>query len=72
MDFIQKNQEEVYSKMKNLNSSLNQVFKELQSFSEREMTGEPDSTLLFCGGQFKFRQSVCVLSQLLQSSSEKS
>ncbi|XP_045898828.1 EMILIN-1-like, partial [Micropterus dolomieu] len=41
MDFIQKNQEEVYSKMKNLNSSLNQVFKELQSFSEREMTGLP-------------------------------
>ncbi|XP_044052518.1 EMILIN-1-like isoform X2 [Siniperca chuatsi] len=41
MDFIQKNQDDVYSRMKNLNSSLNQVLKDLQSFSEHDMTGLP-------------------------------
>ncbi|XP_051234081.1 EMILIN-1 isoform X3 [Dicentrarchus labrax] len=39
MDFIQKNQDDVYSRMKNLNSSLNQVLKDLQSFSEPNLTG---------------------------------
>lgn len=42
VDFIQKNQEDVYSRMKNLNSSMNQVLKDLQSFSEHDLTGELD------------------------------
>ncbi|XP_068584927.1 EMILIN-1b isoform X2 [Cebidichthys violaceus] len=41
MDFIQKNQDDVYSRMKNLNSSLNQVLKDLQSSSEHDLTGLP-------------------------------
>ncbi|XP_068451528.1 EMILIN-1-A-like [Clinocottus analis] len=41
MDFIQKNQEDVYSRMKNLNSSLNQVLKDLQSSSKHDLTGLP-------------------------------
>ncbi|XP_070826653.1 EMILIN-1-A-like [Chaetodon trifascialis] len=41
MDFIQKNQDDVYSRMKNLNSSLNQVLKDLQSFSDHNLTGLP-------------------------------
>ena len=47
MDFIQKNQDDVYSRMKNLNSSLNQVLRDLQSFSEHDLTGELDSTLSY-------------------------
>ncbi|TKS65056.1 EMILIN-1 Elastin microfibril interface-located protein 1 [Collichthys lucidus] len=39
MDFIQKNQDDVYSRMKNLNTSLNQVLKDIQSFSEHNLTG---------------------------------
>lgn len=42
MDFIQKNQDDVYSRMKNLNTSLNQVLKDIQSFSEHNLTGELD------------------------------
>ncbi|XP_070687163.1 EMILIN-1-A-like, partial [Pempheris klunzingeri] len=38
MDVIQKNQDDVYSRMKNLNMSLNQVLKDLQSFSEHDLT----------------------------------
>ncbi|XP_070763122.1 EMILIN-1b [Enoplosus armatus] len=41
MDFIQKNQDDVYSRMKNLNSSLNQILKDLPSFTEHDMTGLP-------------------------------
>lgn len=41
MDLIQKNQDDVYSRMKNLNSSLNQVLRDLQSFSEHNLTGLP-------------------------------
>lgn len=43
MDVLQKNQDDVYSRMKNLNSSLNQVVKDLQSSSEHERPGELDS-----------------------------
>uniref|UniRef100_A0A671VPC4 Elastin microfibril interfacer 1b n=1 Tax=Sparus aurata TaxID=8175 RepID=A0A671VPC4_SPAAU len=41
MDFIQKNQEDVYSRMKNLNSSLHQVLKDFQSLSHHDLTGLP-------------------------------
>ncbi|XP_008300795.1 EMILIN-1-like isoform X2 [Stegastes partitus] len=41
LDFIQRNQDDVHSRMKNLNSSLNQVFRELQSFSDHDLTGLP-------------------------------
>ncbi|XP_039979405.1 EMILIN-1-like isoform X2 [Xiphias gladius] len=41
LDFIQKNQDDVHSRMKHLNSSVNQVLKDLQSFSENDLTGLP-------------------------------
>uniref|UniRef100_A0A8C2ZSN8 Elastin microfibril interfacer 1b n=1 Tax=Cyclopterus lumpus TaxID=8103 RepID=A0A8C2ZSN8_CYCLU len=41
MDSIQKNQDDVYSRMKTLNSSLNQVFRDLQSSSEHDRTALP-------------------------------
>ncbi|XP_029283568.1 EMILIN-1-like isoform X2 [Cottoperca gobio] len=41
LDFIKKNQDDVYSRMKNLNSSLNQVLKDLESFSEHDLPGLP-------------------------------
>ncbi|XP_026234463.1 EMILIN-1-like isoform X3 [Anabas testudineus] len=41
LGFIQKNQDDIHSRMKNLNSSLNQVLKDLQSFSENDLTGLP-------------------------------
>ncbi|KAI4786651.1 hypothetical protein KUCAC02_036985, partial [Chaenocephalus aceratus] len=41
LDYIQKNQEDVYSRMKNLNSSVNQVFKEMQTSSERDLNSLP-------------------------------
>ncbi|XP_022605747.1 EMILIN-1 [Seriola dumerili] len=41
LDFIQKNQDNVQSRMKNLNSSVNQVLKDLQSFSDYNLTGLP-------------------------------
>nr|XP_046254738.1 EMILIN-1-like [Scatophagus argus] len=41
VDFIQKNQDDIYSRMKNLNSSLNHALKDLQSFSEHNLTGLP-------------------------------
>ncbi|CAJ1049968.1 EMILIN-1-like [Xyrichtys novacula] len=41
MDIFQKNQDDVYTRMKTLNSSLNQVLKDLQSFSEHDLTGLP-------------------------------
>lgn len=47
MDSIQKNQDDIYGRMKNLNSSLNHVLKDLRSFSEHDMTGELDSTLFY-------------------------
>lgn len=47
MGSIQKNQDNVYSRMKNLNSSLNYVMKNLQSFYDHNVTGELDSALLF-------------------------
>lgn len=46
LDVVQKNQDDVYGRMKNLNSSLNQVLKDLQSSSERDLTG----TVLLNGG----------------------
>lgn len=47
LGFIQKNQDDIHSRMKNLNSSLNQVLKDLQSFSENDLTGELDK-FCFC------------------------
>ncbi|KAK2854372.1 hypothetical protein Q5P01_007033 [Channa striata] len=41
LDFIHKNQDDIHSRMKNLNSSLNQVLKDLQSFSEHDLMGLP-------------------------------
>ncbi|XP_040895718.1 EMILIN-1-like isoform X2 [Toxotes jaculatrix] len=41
LDFIQKDQDDVHSRMKNLNSSLNQILKDLQSFSEHTAAGLP-------------------------------
>ncbi|XP_071346082.1 EMILIN-1-A-like [Trachinotus anak] len=41
LEFIQKNQDDVHSRMKNLNSSVNQVLKDLQSFSDNNLTGLP-------------------------------
>ncbi|XP_041672564.1 EMILIN-1-like [Cheilinus undulatus] len=41
MDIIQKNQDDVYTRMKTMNSSLNQVLKDLQGFSEHDLTGLP-------------------------------
>ncbi|XP_036951878.1 EMILIN-1-like isoform X2 [Acanthopagrus latus] len=41
MDFIQNNQEDVYSRMKNLNSTLLQVLKDFQSLSHHDLTGLP-------------------------------
>ncbi|XP_060901583.1 EMILIN-1-A-like isoform X1 [Labrus mixtus] len=41
MDIVQKNQDDVYTRMKTLNSSVNQVIKDLQSFSEHDLTGLP-------------------------------
>lgn len=55
MDLIQKNQDDVYSRMKNLNSSLNQVLNDLQTFSGHNVKGKLDFisfTVLFCVAQF--------------------
>ncbi|KAF7212157.1 EMILIN-1b isoform X2 [Nothobranchius furzeri] len=42
LDFIQKNQEDVYSRMKNLNSSLSHVLRDLQNLSQRtSLPGPP-------------------------------
>ncbi|XP_068189604.1 EMILIN-1-A-like [Antennarius striatus] len=41
MDFIHKNQEDIYTRMKNLNSSLNQVLKDHQHLYEQEGNGLP-------------------------------
>uniref|UniRef100_A0A8D3EAJ5 EMILIN-1-like n=1 Tax=Scophthalmus maximus TaxID=52904 RepID=A0A8D3EAJ5_SCOMX len=41
LDFIQKNQDDVHSRMKNLNSSVTHILKDLQSFSEHDPTGLP-------------------------------
>uniref|UniRef100_A0A3Q3SYX6 EMILIN-1-like n=1 Tax=Mastacembelus armatus TaxID=205130 RepID=A0A3Q3SYX6_9TELE len=41
LDFIQKNQEDIHSRMKNLNSSMYHVLKDLHSFSEHDRTGIP-------------------------------
>ncbi|XP_061614168.1 EMILIN-1-A-like isoform X2 [Phyllopteryx taeniolatus] len=41
LDFVQKNQDDVQSRMKNLNSSLNYILKEMQSFSDHALTGQP-------------------------------
>lgn len=46
MGSIKKNQDDVYSRMKNLNSSLNHVLKDLQSSYDHNVMGELDSTLL--------------------------
>lgn len=65
MDLIQKNQDEVYSRVKNLNSSVNQVLKDLQGSSERDLSGE-----LFSVSQHKsgFMRSSESASQLFFSS----
>ncbi|XP_051919818.1 EMILIN-1-like [Hippocampus zosterae] len=39
LDFVQKNQDEFQGRIKNLNSSLNHVLKEMHSFSELTLTG---------------------------------
>ncbi|XP_067348743.1 EMILIN-1-A-like isoform X2 [Channa argus] len=41
LDFIQKNQDDIHSRMKNLNSSLNQVLKDPKSFPEHDLIGVP-------------------------------
>ncbi|XP_056267904.1 EMILIN-1-A-like isoform X2 [Pseudoliparis swirei] len=41
MDAIQRNQDDVYRRMKSLNSSLNQVSKDLQRSSEHDLPGPP-------------------------------
>ncbi|XP_028431102.1 EMILIN-1b [Perca flavescens] len=41
MDFIQKNQDDVYSRMKNLNSSMNQFLRDLQGSSVNGLSGLP-------------------------------
>lgn len=50
LDFIQSGQDDIHSRVKNLNSSLNQVSRDLQGLSEHELTGElllplPDAAL---------------------------
>lgn len=67
LDFIQKNQDDVHSRMKNLNSSVNQVLKELQSISEHDLTGELDSAVFYFVLFFfivaYFTVSVCCVPQ---------
>ncbi|XP_031172911.1 EMILIN-1-like isoform X2 [Sander lucioperca] len=41
MDFIQKNQDDVFSRMKNLNSSMNQFIRDLQGSSVNGLSGLP-------------------------------
>ncbi|KAM3877469.1 EMILIN-1b [Diretmus argenteus] len=41
MDYIQINQDDIHTRMKSLNSSLNHVMKDLQSISEQDLTGLP-------------------------------
>ncbi|XP_005929278.1 EMILIN-1 [Haplochromis burtoni] len=41
LDFIQNGQDDIHSRVKNLNSSLNQVSRDLQSLSEHDLTGPP-------------------------------
>ncbi|KAM9408099.1 EMILIN-1b [Pholidichthys leucotaenia] len=41
LDFIQKNQDDIHTRLKNMNSSLNQVHRDLHSFSEHDLTGPP-------------------------------
>ncbi|XP_047436823.1 EMILIN-1-like [Mugil cephalus] len=41
LDFVQKNQDDVHSRMKNLNSSLNHILKDLQRISEHDLNGLP-------------------------------
>ncbi|XP_069574496.1 EMILIN-1b [Brachyistius frenatus] len=41
LDFVQKDQDDVHSRMKNLNQSLNQVLQDLQSFSKNDLTSVP-------------------------------
>lgn len=47
LDFVQKNQDDVHSRIKNLNSSLNHVLKDLQRFSEHDLNGKLVSTHFF-------------------------
>ncbi|XP_034426095.1 EMILIN-1-like [Hippoglossus hippoglossus] len=41
LDVIQKNQDDVHGRMKNLNSSVTHVLKDLQNFSEQDVSGLP-------------------------------
>ncbi|XP_062275919.1 EMILIN-1-A-like isoform X2 [Scomber scombrus] len=41
LDVVQRNQDDFQSRMKNLNSSMNQALNKLQSFSEHDPTGVP-------------------------------
>uniref|UniRef100_UPI003AAF4A4F EMILIN-1b n=1 Tax=Centroberyx gerrardi TaxID=166262 RepID=UPI003AAF4A4F len=41
IDFIQNNQDDVHSRMKSLNSSVNHILKDLQGLSEQDLTGLP-------------------------------
>lgn len=42
LDFIQKNQNDVYSRIKSLNSSLNQVLKDFKGLPDHSVIGEFD------------------------------
>lgn len=50
LDFIQNGQDDIHSRVKNLNSSLNQVSRDLQGLSEQDLTGELLLPLILFGG----------------------
>uniref|UniRef100_A0A3B4GIB5 Elastin microfibril interfacer 1b n=1 Tax=Pundamilia nyererei TaxID=303518 RepID=A0A3B4GIB5_9CICH len=50
LDFIQNGQDDIHSRVKNLNSSLNQVSRDLQGLSEHDLTGELLLPLILFGG----------------------
>lgn len=54
LDFIQNGQDDIHSRVKNLNSSLNQVSRDLQSLSEYDLTGELLLPLILFGGVFSY------------------
>lgn len=54
LDFIQNGQDDIHGRVKNLNSSLNQVSRDLQSLSEHDLTGELLLPLILFGGFFSY------------------
>lgn len=54
LDFIQDGQDDIHSRVKNLNSSLNQVSRDLQSLSEHDLTGELLLPLILFVGVFSY------------------